>query len=411
MLNLKNGLLVLSLSLFTSQVVLAETAKVPPVTDGMVLLLDASDLDANGEVDEGFVTGLAVNNWRDKSSYADNNTDNDNNAYANNGKPPKRLKNQLNGKGTVAFKEGGLSVSSKVGDNTPTGTVLIPTDSAYTKVVLFKINNKDDGKQNNLISSDDIALFTGQVQNSTAKKGPLKVWHRPDEFSFLSGTKVINDTDYHIAVARYAQPAGLINLIKVDGVITASNRFEKPHTGSTTYIGSISNGNFLVGEIAEAIIYNRALTDAEIVKVERYLKEKWGGLKGNKISFKVAKKEMKVGTTLTLSATSTARLPVRFASDSKVCTVTKKGAVFTVKVFSKGDCVIDADQSGNASFQVAKTVSQTIKVIPTVTTPTPTPTPTSSSESGGGSVPTTLMVLLGLLSVRRLRCCLGFTKG
>lgn len=401
MLNFKNGLLVLSLSLFASQAVLAETAKIPPVKKGMVLLLDASDLDANGKVDDGYVTGEEVLNWRDKSSYTDSNTNNDNNAYPNNGSPPKRLLKQLNGKGTVAFKEGGLSVSSKVGDNTPTGTVLIPTDRAYTKVVLFKINKKDDGKQNNLISSDDIALFTGQAQNSTAKKGPLKVWHRPDEFSFLSGTNAINDTDYHIAVARYAQPVGLKNLIRVDGVITASNTIAKPHAGSTTYIGSIDNGNFLVGEIAEAIIYNRALTDVEIVNVEKYLKEKWGGLKGNKISFKITKKEMKVGSSLILSANSTSKLPVRFASDSNTCTVTKKGTIFTVKVVSKGDCIIAADQSGNVNYQIAKTVSQTIKVLPVVTTP-PTQTPTSNGGGGGGGSTAPLgLMMLGLIALFR----------
>ncbi len=396
MLNLKNGLLVLSLSLFTSQVVLAETAKTPPVKNGMVLLLDASDLDANGEVDKDFVTGEAVNNWRDKSSYTDNNTANDNNAYPNNGRPPKRLLKQLNGKGTVAFKDGGLSVSALKDGNA--GTVLIPTDSAYTKVVLFKINNKDDGKQNNLISSDDIALFTGQAQNSTAAKGPLKVWHRPDEFSFLSGKTVINDTDYHIAVARYAQPAGLKNLIKVDGTVVDSNRLVKPHTGYTTYIGSISNGNFLVGEIAEAMVYNRALTDAEIVNIEKYLKDKWGGLKGNKISFKVAKKEMKVGTTLNLSANSTAKLPVRFATDSKTCTVTKKRTVFTVKVLSKGDCIVDADQSGNANYQIAKTVSQTIKVVPATTS---TPAPASNGGGGGGSTTPLWLMMLGFIAFLR----------
>ncbi len=401
MLKIKQTLGVISLAVLSTQLAFAEVAKVPPVKGGMVLQLDASDLDANGTVDNGFVTGEEVLNWRDKSSYKDNNTGNDNNAYPRNGKPPKRLLKQLNGKGTVVFKDGGLSVSAEA-DGTA-GTVLIPTNSAYTKVVLFKINKTVDGNQNNLISSDHIALFTGQASaNSTAKKGPLKVWHRPDETSFLSGANDINDTDYHIAVARYAQPVGLKNIIKVDGAIIASNSLVKLHTGSTTYIGSIDNGNFLVGEIAEAIVYNRALTDTEIIQMENYLKEKWGGLKGNKISFKLAKKEMKAGSSLTLSAQSTSKLPVRFASDSTTCTVTKKGAVFTVKAVSKGDCAIDADQSGSIDFQTAKTISQTIKVIPVETKPTTPTTPTSSGKSGG-SVPILLMILLGFLIVPSLR--------
>ena len=60
-----------------------------------------------------------------------------------------------------------------------------------------------------------------------------------------------------------------------------TNNEEHPHKSAMTTIGygggSNANGKFhLKGEIAEAIIYDRALSDAEIESIESYLSKKWG---------------------------------------------------------------------------------------------------------------------------------------
>jgi len=66
------------------------------------------------------------------------------------------------------------------------------------------------------------------------------------------------------------------------------------------------------------------------------------------------------GTSPTLTATATSGLAVTFSSSTTgVCTVTSGGALTTV---SAGTCTIDANQSGNASYQPAPQVSQSFTI-------------------------------------------------
>ena len=53
---------------------------------------------------------------------------------------------------------------------------------------------------------------------------------------------------------------------------TATRNF---NATAVTRIGSHSESNFLDGQLAEAIIYDRALSDIEIDAVECYLADKW----------------------------------------------------------------------------------------------------------------------------------------
>jgi hypothetical protein len=66
------------------------------------------------------------------------------------------------------------------------------------------------------------------------------------------------------------------------------------------------------------------------------------------------------GTTPTLTATATSTLPVSFTSSTTgVCTITTSGALTFV---TTGTCTINADQSGNASYSAAPTVSRSFTV-------------------------------------------------
>lgn len=66
------------------------------------------------------------------------------------------------------------------------------------------------------------------------------------------------------------------------------------------------------------------------------------------------------GTTPTLTATSSSTLSPTFTSSTTgVCTITSSGVLTFV---TAGSCTINADQAGNAAYQVATTVSQTFTV-------------------------------------------------
>ncbi len=69
-----------------------------------------------------------------------------------------------------------------------------------------------------------------------------------------------------------------------------------------------------------------------------------------------------IGTAPTLSATATSGLPVSFTSTTQsVCTITSGGALTFV---ATGNCSIDANQSGNAAWLAAPTVTQVFAVQP-----------------------------------------------
>ena len=74
----------------------------------------------------------------------------------------------------------------------------------------------------------------------------------------------------------------------------------------------------------------------------------------------------KLGTTPTLTATASSGLPVTFSSSTTgVCTITAGG---TLAFLTVGDCTIDADQEGDATWAHAETVTQTFAVTPAAQT-------------------------------------------
>ncbi|MEE9326608.1 MAG: invasin domain 3-containing protein [Cocleimonas sp.] len=223
-----------------------------PVTNGLTLWLDASDVDANNIVDAVSTSEVPV--WKDKSG-----SDNDVSQIDGVG-APSILANELNSLPTLDFFEDGLIAP----DNDQ-----ITADESYTKFVVFKFDTEED---NNLISSSETAFWEGD-------SGAIRVWHTSSDYVMTSVNNIIDRSLYHIAATRYGQPDDVDNVLNLNGVdvnIKPVNS-EQGHEASATSIGSFSDGNFnLDGKIAEALIFNRALTNAEISQIESYLSNKWG---------------------------------------------------------------------------------------------------------------------------------------
>ena len=413
MINLKKPIFVFSLAVLSTQVAWAEVAKEPPVTTGMTILLDASDLNADGIVDPGSHhvddnNGVAL--WQNRSTLNGGRATADNNFFSiAESKKPKWVRGALNDKAVIRFKDGGFKNSS---------VTQIPANSNYTKFVIFKIN--DTAVPNNLISSDSNALWMGEaVDTKNEKKGVLKAWHKPSNYLIDKNNKVIDTQDYHTAVTRYAHGVPitptLSNVLRLDGAELAFNNLSKPFAGSATYIGvgNLENEFPLSGEIAEVIVYNRALSDAEITQVEQYLKDKWGGLKAQEITLTLDDKGKKeVGSQISLKAESTSKLTVELdtvkskanpESSTAICSLKLdgKGAIKVV-LNAVGKCVIQADQSGDKDYRAADTVFLAPFDVVAVQKPTK-PTTTPKKGGGGSSEPIWLMLfgLVATLSFRR----------
>jgi hypothetical protein len=242
--------------IFISQANLVEAAITAPtdISDN-VLWLDATDsstlfTDAACSVQAN--TGDDVQCWKDKSSQAKDYK------AINTGKYPDLLSADQNGKNTLHFNGSGPSSEGLRGD------YQIPANHAYTKAIVFKY---DSGQYNNMISS----------QGGTALYNPSRNGTQLQEYrSGLNDDNAVDTSRYYIAVVRHRGATNTTSVLNVDGVEKATNASAYGFNTKNTEIGSYLGGYGLNGKIAEAILYEKALTDSEVDDVECYLSDKWG---------------------------------------------------------------------------------------------------------------------------------------
>lgn len=110
------------------------------------------------------------------------------------------------------------------------------------------------------------------------------------------------------------------------------------------------------------------------------------------------------GTTPTLTATTTAGLPVTFSSaTTNVCTITSSGSLTTI---APGTCTIDANQAGNGAFHAATEVRQSFQIVVPggavfLTTPSPLPSAIGGNPysvplmASGGAMPYLFQLISG----------------
>ena len=224
------------------------------VSSTLTLWLDAQDIDADGLAEGASETGIIsgeVATWSDKSGQSNDVTGTDR---------PSLSLNTLNYNPVLDFDSDYLTTSS-AGQITP--------NTAYTKFVVFSF---DSGGHNNLISSapggSNTAFWT---ESGTAET--ISLWHQG---TFLTSTPVLVLNNYYVASARFGA-GGLMNIININGEETVSSTSNPPHAdASPVQIGGYNGISLLDGKIAEAIIYDRALSDVEIDQVESYLALKYG---------------------------------------------------------------------------------------------------------------------------------------
>jgi len=232
------------------------TLKKPPITQNLTLHLDALDINADGIQDniQEISKETLLTLWKDKSEKH-------NDAKSQNTPAPTRINNnKLNHQPTIAFKQAGLKTLNDK---------QITANNAYTKFVVFKFNNSK--KANHLLSST--TSFKGDTGTTLwgAGKSNISIQHNDNPSNFINSNNF--KTGFHIVSFRYS-PKQLGNLISLEGEIQQINNAVHPHQPAFTTIG-YANDKFLDGSIAEALIYDKALTNDEIEQTERYLAKKW----------------------------------------------------------------------------------------------------------------------------------------
>jgi hypothetical protein len=224
-------------------------AETLPVTSGLSLRLDASNVST---------TGVNVTNWIDQSGG------NNSAVQTTSANQPTLVNNAINGKPAIRF--------DGANDSLVTTNNIIPANSNYTVVAIDKRNAAPTG----------IWPIVANVTEFNPNKN-FSLIYRNNTTASLS--QFSNDLD--ATVEGYIPGNAALSVGTFDSTIghklfrnglqIASNTIT---TGLSTTdkigIGVWNNSSYYNGDIGEILIYNRALSSAEIKQVECYMAAKYG---------------------------------------------------------------------------------------------------------------------------------------
>ncbi len=210
-----------------------------------------------------------INNWNQVGCWVDKSGQWNNVLQSIQNDKPVYNTNQQNWKPSLDFINSALWNDDRLFTST---SGQITANGPYTKFVVFKYDIINTS--NNLISSDDTgSAFWWASINS------VNVWHlnsgTANPWHLTSGA--IWTTTYHIAATRYDNIANDWNLsvLNINGLEVDTDDSIQNNSSQPISIWGHWLTNGLDGKIAEAIVYNSALTDEEIDCVESYLSNKW----------------------------------------------------------------------------------------------------------------------------------------
>jgi hypothetical protein len=200
-----------------------------------------------------------VSQWNDKSSNGYNVT------QATALKQPVYNPNQQNSKAVLTF-DGASSFA------VPAGVFTIPNGDNTAFFVSKR--NSETGAQEILAGMREAGSVRYQLRY-TSGAGSIAFWNS----NAAPGTEVSKsgntNTNMNINIARRSSTtlAAAVN----NGPETTNTNANSESGVDSAFIGTTSDASgWLIGSIAEIIIYHRSLTTFEISQVNRYLSQKWG---------------------------------------------------------------------------------------------------------------------------------------
>ncbi len=326
---------------------------------GLRLWLDANDINADGLSDTAadFLSGGKVNTWKDRSANGFDATQSDLT------KMPVYTPATQNGLTVVDFTADQMNIpdlglaGSKdrtifVVGKSSQGPFLTIGKDVVGKRVVFGRDPSSDKLHVSLKTPGGTFVGTGDAVSSMSISSAV-----------LEGTTL---ADFTLSVNGTSESAS--GALTVDTLEEGANR-----------IGSLLDGQGrLTGQIAEVLVFDSALSQIMLQKVEGYLATKWG-LRGSlpgghpykstdpafggsqTITFPAIADQTAGAGTLELSATNSSGLPVVFtSSDStifsisgKIGTIHKSGSV-TVTASHPGDTHYTAATNQTRTFSITK---------------------------------------------------------
>lgn len=224
-----------------------------PISNDLQLWLDASDLSTITS------SGGAVSAWADKSGNGNNATQP---VGAN---QPATGATTRNGRNVIDF--GGSPEELRL----PSALFTI-SQGANTLFIVSK-RNTETGSEERILAMGQNGVGIKYGLRYSATSGSILFLNNNAAGNVLTSTGHTN-TDFQIIKGRRS---GTTQAISVNGATEDTNTNGDDTTGvDLARIGSLFGASYLIGSVAEVLIYNRSLSDAESDVIERYLSAKWG---------------------------------------------------------------------------------------------------------------------------------------
>lgn len=170
---------------------------------------------------------------------------------------------------TYSTNNGGYFNFAKASSESATvsGINLVPS-AAYTKAVWFNLT--DTTSDNNLVSSATGGHFMFFASTNKLLCGHANVL----PYDAFASVTTISAGVWYLAVLTYTTADGM--KLYINGAFDSSFSIIA-HTGDgSTNIGRFGAGNFLNGNIAQVLTYNRAITSDEVTKLYNATKSRYG---------------------------------------------------------------------------------------------------------------------------------------
>ncbi|MDB5230280.1 MAG: C-terminal target protein, partial [Chitinophagaceae bacterium] len=336
------------------------TAGPANISNGILMWLDASDVDADNNPANDPVNNQSLNRWKDKSGLAHDATTlaGQNNVVFNT--------NQINGKAVVHFTrvdDSHGSVLEAAGVDIRAGA-----NSKITMFTVYKPATHDGSGQGQALWGNDNGAWDRFYYDSWAGTDDGIVSLGPVNPTFTNVTGAGAPGSLHLLTAVYDNITPNGSAIYFNGAVVT---IFTDHTDSSAAQHDLrigfdgDNGNYN-GDIAEMIVYNRVLTECEIQQVNQYLAAKYG------VAF--------------TSATITAGGPTSICAGNFVTLTASNGASFQ---WYKDGVIIpgataqgyNASQTGSYTVTITSFNNCTASSGATTITVNPLPIVTASSNS------------------------------
>lgn len=248
-------------------ITLESTAQVGPggVNSGIVTWVDASDIDGDGITNDQPTDGSVVTSWIDKSGSGNNGT-------TLTGQQSPTLQSDaaslmggnpvLNFPGNSVLVFNNIDLRASAMPNATIFTVYMNTQSTGTVTGLWGVDN----------SGWDRFVYTryGSLTDGIASQGLVA-----PNYAAISGSGTQNKIQLFTAVYKHNVSAGSAFYLGGQLVGTFYDGSHLTAAQSNFRLGWDGDDGYFYGNIAELIVYNRKLTDCEILTVNKFLSEKY----------------------------------------------------------------------------------------------------------------------------------------